>query len=382
LATGVLTGPIATLAGVTQFAYIDGFFIALIGNSAKFFVSPVLDGINWDPASAAIVSVFPDNVLSITAFIRNLCLGGANKSVCYYDSGNVFPFDVIPGGSSDQGVAAGFGQTVADNAVFGIWADVRGSGIAFRTNGYTFQRISTHAIEFAWQNYSTISDAVGYSCQMAGHTFVVWYFPTANKTWVYDVSTGLWAEWGFWNGNAYDAHRSCSHMFAYGKHLVGDPKSGNIYQMSFPVSDGAGGWNFCDDFGNPRRWLRRSPYVGQAGVWNYVDSVEFIMDVGLGPSNPLLDGAGNPRDPQAMLRFSKDGAHTWSAERLLNLGQIGKFGTRVISRRFGKFWGSSGIIFELSGTDPVPVRITDSDLVGTPEMTPQKRISQQLRERA
>lgn len=380
--TGILTGPIATLAGVTQFEYADGFFIATIGGTPRIFVSPVLDGINWDPASTAIVSVFPDIIISSLVTQRQLCLFGQKQSVCYYDSGNIFPYDVVPGGYSEQGSAATFGVCKADNTVFGIWADMLGGGVAFRAQGYILQRISTHAIEEAWRQYSTIADAVAYSYQEAGHTFVVWYFPTANATWAYDVATGLWHQRGFYNGHSFDAHRSCSHMFFYGKHLVGDPKSGTIYQMSQPVSDGAGGWNFVTDFGNQKRWMRRSPYVGQAGIWNYVDALEFIMDVGLGPAVALTDGAGLPRDPQAMLRFSKDGGHNWSNERLLNMGQIGKFGTRVISRRFGKFWGSAGMIFELSGSDPVPIRLTDADLTGTPEMAPVKRLPARLREQA
>lgn len=381
-ATNVLTGPIATIVGVTQVFYLDGFFLAFIGGTASLFVSTALDGTNWDPAQKAIVSVFGDNIISAAVTQRQFCLLGEKQSVCYYDSGNVFPLDVVPGGFSEQGSAAAFGLAKSDNTLFGIWADERGGGVAFRAQGYTMQRISTHAIEYAWQNYSTIADAVAYSFQDQGHTIVHWYFPTANKSWRYDVATGLWHEVGFWNGNSFDGHRSCSHMFAFGKHLVGDPKSGNIYQMSQPTSDGAGGWNFCDDFGNTIRRVRRSPYIGQVGIFNFVDSIEFVMDVGLGPSIQLSDGAGNPRDPQAMLRVSKDGGHNWISDRILNLGQIGKFATRVKTNRFGKFQGGSGMIFELSLSDPVPVRITDADLVGTPELQPVKRLPQRLREQA
>jgi hypothetical protein len=381
-ATNVLTGPIATITGVTQVGYIDGFFWAAIGGTASIFISTALDGTTWDPAQKAIVSVFPDNIISAAYTQRQLCLLGEKQSVCYYDSGNVFPFDVVPGGFSEQGSAATFGVTKADNTLFGIWADERGGGVAFRAQGYTLQRISTHAVENAWLGYSKISDAVAYSIQIQGHTFVIWYFPTANKTWVFDVATGLWAEWGFWAGSGYIAHRSCSHMFAFGKHLVGDWNSGNIYQMSFPVSDGAGGWLFCDDFGNPKRWLRRSPYVGMAGVYNYFNSIEFLMDVGLGPSIPLTDGSGVARDPQAIMRWSDDGGHNWPNERTLSLGKIGKFDTRVMDTQLGSVWGSIGRIWELSGSDAIPVRITDADLDADPQMKPQKRLAQELRERA
>lgn len=387
LATNALTGPIATIAGVTQVAYSRGFFAALIGNSAQWFLSAPEDGTSWDPAQTTIISDFSDNVVSMATWNTYLCFMGKKKSECFYlDAVNSFPFDPVPGGFTNQGSAATFGIVAADNTLFGIWAEENGGGVAFRLNGTTFQRISTHPIELAWQGYSSISDAEAYTMQIGGHTLVIWYFPSAankaGRTWAYDVATGLWFEMGFWQNGVQKAHRSRCHITFNGKHLVGDPLSGNIYQMSFPVSDNAGGWNFADDFGNPRRWVRRSPYVGVAGMWNFFDSLEVLMDTGLGPNVPLLDESGNARDPQAILRWSKDGGHTWSNELTLNLGQIGKFGTRVIARRLGKVWGSTGMIFELSGSDPVPVRITDVDLVGTPDMPAQKRIAQQLRERA
>lgn len=382
LATNVLTGPIATIAGTVQVKYIDDFFAALIGNSAQFFISAVGDGTSWNPADTAIVSVFADNVVSMDVLGRYLCFFGKKKSVCYYDSGAIFPFDVVPGGFTAQGSAATFGIVPADNTLFGIWLEENGQGVAFRLNGNIFQRISTHAIELAWQGYSTISDAIGYSFQENGHTLIHWYFPTANKSWRYDVSTGLWHEAAFWNNGAFSAHRSNCHIFAFGKHLVGDPLSGNIYQMATPAADGLGGWNFSTDFGNPIRRVRRSPYVGVAGFWNYFNSLEILADTGLGPNIPLVDGSGNPRGPQLMIRWSDDGGHNWSNGRTLDMGQIGKFSKRMITRRLGRVWGSIARIFEISFTDPVPLRIVDADLVAEPAMPSQKRVAQELRERA
>lgn len=382
LATNALTGPIANIAGVSQVGYTDGYFTASIGTSAQIFVSNPLDGTTWPGGQSAIVSVFPDNIVSMIVDHREICLLGWKQSQCYYDSGNTFPYDVIPGGYAEQGSAATFGAVKADNTVFWIGQDERGNGIAWRAQGYTPQRISTHAIEFAWQGYSTVSDAEAYSFQDQGHTFIHWYFPTANKSWRYDVATGLWHEVGFWQNGAFAAHRSRCHMLAFGKHLVGDPLSGNIYQMNIPKADGAGNWTFATDFGNAIRRVRRSPYVGVAGVWNFFESLEIMAEPGLGPATVLTDGGGNPRDPQLMLRWSDDGAKTWSNERVLNCGQIGKYKTRMIARRLGKCWGSIGRVFEISTTDAIPWRFIDADLTADPQMRPQKRLAAELRERA
>lgn len=385
LATQTLSAPIATVAGVVKFVYIDGFFIAQIGNSAQFFVSNPEDGVDWDASQTAIVSVFPDNVISLDTILRTLCLFGKKKSVCYYDSGgngvDTFPFDVVPGGTSEQGVAATFGQVPADNTIFGIWQDDKGSGVAFRANGYTFQRISTHAIENEWQHYPKISDAIASSYQDGGHLIVQWTFPSANKgngtTWCFDISTGLWFEKAHYVNGVKKAHPSAFHMFAFDRHLVGDMNSGNIYQMSTPQPDGLGGWLFADDFGSAIIRERTSPYVGEDSGYTYFNTFEVLADAGLGPNIPLADGSGNFRGPQLMLSWSNDLGKTWEGNRFIDMGQIGQRDTRMRETRLGRCWGSTGRIWRLTFSDAAPLRIVD--VVVDP---PIKRLAQRLREQA
>lgn len=387
LATNTLTAAIPTIAGVTQVMYIRGFFTATIGGTAQWFLSNALDGTTWNAGTTTIISDFSDNIVSTATYNLYVCFFGKKKSECYYVSGAAnFPLEPAPGGFTGQGSAATFGIVNADNTLFGIWAEENGGGVAFRLNGNVFQRISTHAIENTWQGYSTISDAVGYSIQIGGHTLVIWYFPSAangsGRTWAYDVASGLWFEMAYFQNGVQKAHRSCCHMVFGGKHLVGDPLSGNIYQMSFPAPDGLGGWNFVTDFGNPIIRDRIAPYVGTAGVFNFFTSLEILGDTGLGPNIPLKDGSGNSRGPQLMITWSDTLGKVWSNERILDMGQIGKFGTRMITRRLGKVWGSTARLFRLRFSDAAPIRIVDADLIADPDMPAQKRIAQQLRERA
>lgn len=382
LATNVLTGPIATIAGAIQVGYSDGFFLALIANTAQVFVSNVLDGTTWNPATTAIVSVFPDNIVSMIVDHREMCLLGRKQSVCYYDSGNVFPYDVIPGGFAEQGCAATFSSIKADNTVYWIGQDERGNGIAWKAQGYTPVRVSTSAIEYLWQSYSTIADAIAYSFQDQGHTFIHWYFPTAGKSWRYDIATQAWHEVRYGENETDAPHRSRCHAFAFNKHLVGDWASGKIFQMSIPAADGAGGWNFGDDFGSPIRRVRRSPYFGVPEVWNFLKTLEFSVQSGLGPEVALTDGAGANRDPQIMIRISKDAGQTWTQERRLGAGQVGVYGKRMIARRLGRFWGTNGIIIELATSDKIPWRIIDAYADADPNMKPVARLPHELRKQA
>lgn len=65
------------------------------------------------------------------------------------------------------------------------------------------------------------------------------------------------------------------------------------------------------------------------------------------------------RGPLMMLRYSKDGGHTWSKEQAIECGQLGLYQARAIVRRMGT---SRNRVFEVSMTDPVPWRIVNSYL--------------------
>lgn len=237
LTTNVLSTPNTQLGPISVMAYSDGFFIALLVNSQTFQISNVNDGSKWDPTQVAQVSIFPDNIVSMLVDHREIWLLGVTKSTCYYNSG-ASPFPFIPYESAyiEQGSAATFAPSKIDNTILFIGADERGQGVAWRINGYIPQRISTHAVETAWASYPTISDAVSYAFQMEGHSFWQIRFPSASKTWVYDVATNLWHQRDHYGERGLsESHLSQNHVFVFGKHLVGDWKSAKIYEMALPL---------------------------------------------------------------------------------------------------------------------------------------------------
>jgi hypothetical protein len=266
---------------VSMVAYSDGFFLALYANSNQVAASNSLDATTWPGLSITQVSVFTDNVLSMIVDHREVWLWGPKASQPYFDSGNFpFPFDIVQGGFIEQGCGAQFSPARLDNSIFWLGADERGNAIGWRAQGYQPVRISNHAVENAWQGYTTVSDAVGYAYQDQGHAFYVLTFPTASKTWVYDVSTGMWHERGFWNSSfgAFTAHRAQYHTFNFGKHLVSDPTNGNVYQMSI---------QFLNDFGNPIRRVRTAPHISSEQEWILHHQLQVDFEVGLGPTPPL-----------------------------------------------------------------------------------------------
>jgi hypothetical protein len=210
-----------------QVRYADGFFFSLMANSNQIQESNPGDGSTWQGVAQTTVSVFTGNASAIFENQRLLWVFGTNATQPYFDSGNFpFAYDVIQGAKIEQGIAAPASPVKADNSIFWMGQDERGQGIFWRANGYTPQRVSTHAMEYEWGTYTTIADLVTFSYQEQGHTFVVLNFPTAQKTWVYDTATGEWHQRGFWNAATaqFRMHRAFCHTFNFGLHLVGDPQ--------------------------------------------------------------------------------------------------------------------------------------------------------------
>lgn len=370
--------PANTFPGpVSQILYLDSFGVAVIASTEQYFVSSALDFTTWPGANTTIISTFPDNVLSAIVDHRELYLLGGKASEVDYDAGtSPVPLATAPGGFIEQGCGAQAATVQLDNSIF--WIGSRndlGNGIAWRSNGYSPQRVSNHAVENAWQSYATIADARAFPIQIGGHSWWWIVFPTGQAGWVYDAATGMWFETGFWFAQAgiYQAPLPQCHTFAFGKHLVGDRQSGKIYQMSLPTVTG-GGWNFVTDNNNAIRRLRRAPHISTEAQWIYHNRLQVDVESGVSPQPPLRDGAGNPRDPMLTLKYSDDGGHTWSSGRDVGFGQPGKFRTRAIWRRLGR---SRDRVYELTCSDPVPVRIIDAYLDATPGFTPQERVSKQ-----
>src|ERR1700691_5770317 len=320
--------PITTLFAPTvlQIVYLDGFYVILFANSDAFQISNPDDATTWPVINVGEVSVYSDNVVGMIAAYRQIGFYGPKRSAFYYDAGApLVPILPASGAFIEQGCAAPFSLCFMDNSIFWLGQDERGAGILWRANGYTPQRVSTFACEYAWSKYTTIADAIAYTYQEEGHTFLVLYFPTANATWVYDAATQLWHRRGFWSGGFYTADRSRCFAYAFNMRLVGDWASGNVYQQSIQIAT---------DFGNPILSTRISPTLTTELDRMYHHRVQLDCEVGLGPDQK--DGAGNDQAQQIFMSFSNNCGKSWSNQQARSLGKVGEYEHRVYWDRLGQ----------------------------------------------
>ena len=341
--------------GAGSVGYLDGYFVFNEPASQKFWVTSLLDGTSVDPLDFASAEGYPDNVIALIVDHREIFLFGTTSVEVWYDAGTPdFPLARIQGAFMEVGCEAAYSVAKLDNSVFWLGSDARGRGIVYRANGYTPARISTNAVEYAIQSYGNISDAIAYTYQQDGHPFYVLIFPSAEATWVYDVSTQLWHERaGFENGQ-FVRHRSNCQTSFNDEIVVGDYEDGRLYAFDLDV--------YADD-DQIQKWLRswRALPTGQNNLKRTAHhSLQLDAQTGVG----LNDGQGS--DPQVMLRWSDDAGHTWSNEHWKSMGAIGTYGYRTIWRRLGMTEKIRDRVYEVSGTDPVKIAIMGAELFVTP----------------
>jgi hypothetical protein len=346
--TGVLTqitNPAFTGADTVQFE--DGYFVFNKTGTGQFQITALydttIDGLDFATAEGS-----PDLLISLLVDHREIWLFGETSTEVFFNSGNVdFPFERINGAFIEQGCAAKFSPAKMDNTVYWLTADERGKGTVQRAQGYTPQRVSTHALEWAIGQMSRIDDAVSYTYQTEGHSFYVLNFPTAQQTWVYDAAVNLWHEraWRDPSTGQLKQDRAICHVAFAGENIVGDWESGKLYVLDL---------DYFSDNGDPIARIRSCPHISGSDYHNQLfASLQIDMQTGVG----LSSGQGS--DPQAMLQWSTDGGYSWSNELWASIGKIGERRTRVKWRRLGR---SRDRVFRVTITDPIRVVIVGASV--------------------
>lgn len=279
-----------------------------------------------DPLNFYTAESSPDNISALTVNHSEVWLFGPNSVETWVQTGdNNDPFTRIQGGQMETGIDAPSSLAKMDNTIFWLGGDDRGRGIVFKAVSYSqAQRVSNHAIEFAIAGYETTSDAISFTYQQEGHTFFVISFPTANKTWCYDASTGYWHERAYRDADfgTLNRIRSAYQMEFDGDTITGDWEVNQLYRLRLDT--------YTDNF-LPIPRIRTCPHLSNDLKQQLFHSMQIDMQTGVGLGVGFQD-----TDPQAMLQWSDDGGHTWSNEYWVPIGKAGEYRTRARWRRLGR----------------------------------------------
>ena len=318
-------------------SFIDGFTVVTVKDSGQFNLSTIYDSTVWDASYFSTAEETPDNLVRCFSFNSALWLFGKKSYEVYGNTGNSdFPFEQIGGAANTtRGLGAKFSVSAEDNGLFWLGED----RIVYRADGFMPQRISTFAIEKLIEEVEIISDAFGLIYNQSGHKFYVLSFPSGNLTVVFDLASGLWHErTTLTEGLPYTWRANCHAAFAE-KQLIGDVSNGKIYYLDQDI--------YKDD-GNMVERIAQGPTAWRDDKRVSHDAVFLDIEPGVGLT------AGQGSDPQVLMRYSDDGAKTWSNYRSTSMGKIGEYQNRCVWRRNGR---ARGRIYQFRVTDPVKVSI-------------------------
>ncbi|WLB49231.1 hypothetical protein QIH93_15055 [Bradyrhizobium ottawaense] len=242
------------------------------------------------------------------------------------------PFQLVGGSVSKKGLVAANSVVTCDNTLMFAGAD----NIAYRFQGYSPQRITTHAIERYFESDEDRENITALSYTFEGHSFAAWTGDAYTVS--FDAATNYWHNReSYANGGKWRARNA---IIAWGKTVVGDALSGNLYYLDKDA---------YDEGGDPMIWGIDTPFLhAVGGTGGIVDALHFDVATGVGTYED---------EALMMLEWSVDGGRTFKGNRELKLGKRGEI-KKVRTRRIGRF-GDKGIMFRIRVSDAVIRGITE-----------------------
>jgi hypothetical protein len=292
----------------------------------NFYISGLNDFTMWDPLNYGVKEGHPDYINSILSDSEELWLFGTETIEIWSNVGDPnFPFQRIAGAMIHQGSVATYAPSSVGLTVCWLAGGAEGETVAWQAQGMQPRRISTLAQESIWSDPGfTVSDAVSYGYSDGGHYYWVINFWAMARTFVYDLTTGLWHERSAWNPSTsqFVQYQPWYHAFLpewgpSGKHIVGDPSTGILYQMAS---------TFYSDNGATIAYQRAMPHLINEDQYGYHSRIELYCETG------TASGAA----PSALIDWSDDRGHTFKTPRVLSMGVNSDFTRRLVARRLGK----------------------------------------------
>lgn len=327
-----INDPTGAFVGSNTVSYLDGFLIFNKPGTKEFYTT-LNNTIGFDALYYASKTSYPDSLMGVNVKGSEIWLIGERTTEVWYNAGNTaFPFAEVNGTGLSVGCVSVYTICKDQDSLFWLSRDDRGQAMVLMSAGYEMRKVSTFALETEWAKYPTVADSVAYTCQFNGHFFYVITFPSADKTWVFDKTTGFWHQWAWMDSNGQlHRHRSNCFALAYGKLIVGDFQNGKLYELDQEA--------FTDN-GDPILRLRSFPHLGEDGKRVIFHQFLADMEVGTGPSGDPL---------QVSLRWSDTRGKSWGEPVLQGVGAQGEYLTAAQWRRLGT---ARDRVFELSWSFP------------------------------
>lgn len=354
--------------GGTRADFLDSFLILNEPGSPNWY-STLSQQIAFNALDFGTKTAWPDNVTTVVAIEREAWIFGPYKSEVWANAGTIpFTFNILQGVIIEHGCGAVYSPATIDTSVFWLNQTREGARMVMKSDQHIARRISTNAIDKELLTYPRVDDAIGVTYQYRGHNFYKIHFPTADRTWGYDLSTEQWHEDAFFDTNGVQHRSKVLYVVeAYNRLLGLGWNDGTLYELDQNT--------FTDD-GIPIQFIRSMPHIldgddfSRETLWRVMADMESGYYPGIELPVQSTGPFVNVPSPMVSLRISWDRGESFGDYLTEFLGQSGAAETLIQWSRLG--YGSD-LVIEISGAPGVrtalqgvwiSVEIHDDDRIG------------------
>ena len=304
----------------------------------RFCVSDVGAPATINALNYATAESLADDLLRVYAFDEHAYLFGNKTIEQWWNSGvGNPPFDRVQGVIIQVGLKAIFSVASNKDSLYFLGTDFR----VYRISGGQCNAVTDKAMARAIEEFSSVTDAIGWCFTKDDQYFYQITFPTGDKSFIYPEG-GQWFEVS--SGVLGARYIGNSYAYAHGKHLIGDYRNGNLYELRDDT--------YAENGSVIRRVRDTGPLHGglmrAQGKRLEMNRFELIMETGVG----LVSGQGSA--PVVMLSFSDDGGRTFCTEIWGTVGQLGEYLWKIEWFALGSFMSR---IIRIAVSDPVKISI-------------------------
>lgn len=320
--------------------YLNRKFI--LSGGTDFAVSDVGDGDTYNALNIAEEETKPDPLLRPYVFSQLAYMFGTQTTVPWEDVGAANPPLARRSTSLVNVGASGRYAITNTDQFFYFFGDDRKP---YQGVGASARSISKPEVAIEFESISDASDCIASAFVLDGQDFVLFTFPSANKSFLYSEKYNYWVTLSS-NGNRWYGNKV---FRAYNKNLVVDYRDGSIYELDKDT--------FTDN-GDTRIRVRTIPpftgkLINRPGRQITVGRVRLNMQKGVG----LAMGQGS--SPVLMCQLSEDGGQTWRAEQFVDIGVMGDYHIAV---DFDDFATGYDVRARFKCSDPVYLSMFDGEV--------------------
>lgn len=323
--------------GTTHITYLDGYFIVYKPSTDEFYISASEDITSWSALNFASAQANPDNLYAIIAIEKDLYCFGDETIQVFYNSGSPdFPFDPYPN-TIKYGIEAQFSLVKDETGLYCLAIKPGGGLVVVKIVGFQGQVLSSPEMTWTINQLTTTSDAIGSIYDMKGVPYYILTFPSDDVTYAFNTQNGMCHRL---KSYGIGRHRALGYGSLLTRQYCMDYTNAKLYELDFST--------YSEDSAVIERY-RRSQMIHHNNQRILFKEILLDIKTGVGNANDLT--------PVVELRWSDDGANTWSSWFSRSIGAQGEYTTRVKYNQLGM---SRNRIFEFRCTDFVEFDVIDA----------------------